>query len=214
MVYDSDQCNDTIIDTKLMARCSLFKKLLISTPSSGQSHVSIYLGMVSGDLMIPSSVATIIDNFGKTDDNDMVIRIKDNVYNIHTLALDSSKTYLEHSYNRWEYTDIQCNSFSDYKPEFIHFVDYSSTRKLRELAQTYLDQVYELEFTLDVGNLNFTVDYSKLQISTDSEIMRDNYVAWTNKLSPLYTDIEESLMLVYLLYPKIVGLPKLTLIPG
>jgi hypothetical protein len=193
-MYTEPEGEDVVIDTKLTARCALFKKLLVSTPGSGSSQVQRYLSMTTGDLMIPPAISTLMDNYGKTDDNDFIVRIKDNVYTIHNLALNIAKTYLPHSDNRWKYNPVQVAAFNSLTPGSVHYGDDASTAKIRSLASEQLNVFYDTDFPITIlPNTEVRVSYPKLIISTDPEEMVANYITWSSKLHESFPNIEELL---------------------
>lgn len=176
---------DILIDTKLVSRCAFLKKLIISAPPSNQSQVRRYKVITDDfDLQIPSFMFTIIDTFGETNDNDLIIRSKNNVFAIHNLALDIAKTFLDHSENKYRYNSTQKNYFNSFKFKTTHFGDDASTKKLRLIAGKRLDFYYTNSFGLTLKDVegNANLCYPRLEVSDNFETTITNFITWTLKL--------------------------------
>lgn len=183
--YPKDYEEQVVTDTKLISRCALLKKLIISTPLPIQAQVQRYQDITATDLQIPPAMFTIIDTFGEASNNDLIIRLKDNVFTIHNLALDIAKIFLNHPENKYRYNSTQKNYFNAFTINGTHFGDDASTEKLRSLAEKQLDLLCPdaFELTLADGRI-WNVTCSRLKVSDNFQTMIVNFLAWSNNLHP------------------------------
>lgn len=112
---------DLVIETRLMTRLAMLKKMIISTPSSQMSQITRYQYVSSGDLFIPPALSILISNIGKIDEDGFVFRIKDNVYLIHTLALAAAKLYAHHTKNRYRCNEVTRKDLDAMILNKVHF---------------------------------------------------------------------------------------------
>ncbi|KAI9357741.1 hypothetical protein BD770DRAFT_443466 [Pilaira anomala] len=183
---------DVLIDTKLVSRCAFLKKLIISTSPSNQSKVRRYQEITNAlDLHTPSFMFTIIDTFGETNDANLIIRSKNIVFTIHSLALDIAKTFLDHSENKYRYNANQKGFFNSLEFNTTHFGDEASTEKLRLIAgkrlALYCTNSFEVTLKDEDGNANLC--YPRLEVSDNFETTITNFIAWTLKLNYTLPDI-------------------------
>jgi len=197
--YNETKQQDYIIEAKLMTRCAMMKKLLLATPASEENQVRRYQQIVSGELFIPPALSAYLDCIGKTDDDEFIIRMKDNVYTIHSLALDIAKTFVHHSSNRYRYTTEERNNFNDYTIGNVIFQDEASLRYLKSMAAQKLENLYVDDFLVTVPATNeaegysFRATYPKLPISDDVDKQVVNFAQWINKLAPQMEGITDAL---------------------
>lgn len=175
---------DMVIDARLVVQATLLRKMVLSTPASKQTEVAKYASLMKTELQSFPSVISAFANIGKFEFDDFVVRLKNNVINIHRFSLVLCITALDHRAFQGRYGDRVINQLRAVDDiSKVVFGDRASVEWLHEEANKYFEDVRKTDFPVTDANGNtFRVTYPYLRIEHEYEHMKRNLLEWFGKL--------------------------------
>jgi len=191
--YDEITSNDNRTDFKLLNRCALFKKLMMTMPQSKIAEVQKYQSISQAQLMVPPALAVIYDSIGKTEESDLNIRIKNDTYVLHSVGLGIAREYTSHSDNDFRYSDDEKQTIRACIPGQVHYGDEASTIALRDLASKYLDELYNRDFQLTLRRgAVVSVAYPRIEKGRTYNDKVNAFIRWIAKLDATFENVQEA----------------------
>jgi len=174
--------NVLVAQMRLLIRCVIFRKMVLSTPESQKTFIAKYDFVKYIDLFAPPSLLAAVENIGKFEFDDFVGRIRNNVHNIHLMAIEIVKQAftidsIRNSYDDFLVVKIRESTFSN-----CFFKEKSSVDIIRQRSKKFLDDLYEQDFEVQLENAQCRLSYPRLKLSSDDAEQVTYLVEWFNKL--------------------------------
>jgi hypothetical protein len=167
---------------------SIALKMIQATPASKIPQIATFRSFKEYQLQVPRNFIQIIDLIGKTDYQDWVIRIDNNLLTIKRMFLKCLKYYKQNAdfIDDYVYLDqnelgrfngldnLTMRSFSD-----IYFDDEDSVKSIKKRARAWLDERLATRFEVPVHRddndpINVVFSYPQLP----SDLTPQNIVTW------------------------------------
>jgi hypothetical protein len=172
-----------VAQIRLLIRCVIFRKMLLATPESQKTYIAKYNFVRYIDLFAPPSLLACVENIGKFEFDDFVGRIRNNVHNIHLMAVEVVKQAFAIDSFRNNYDDFLVLAVRAANFNNCFFVDKSSCDMIRQRGIKFLSDLYEIDFDVRIGEINCRLSYPRLKISSDDAEQVQYLSEWFEKLN-------------------------------
>jgi len=186
-------------DCELLLMFGLFRKLVLAAPTS-QLDLDMFSFVKRIELWLPPAYISVIDNFGKLEFDDFVVRIKYNQLVIFQLAVRIVKIWSLYiargvAYPQtWVARLATVNNYKRVLTDNQASVDY-----LIDQAKDFLEEQYQVNhpFTDAQGVVLFHYSYPHLSMSKDYDTQVQNVKTWLTLVNGNMPNIDVMLAAVF-----------------